>query len=56
MNGLRLGTYQTIVNMGWTKDTEGKSHFGKTVIAGAVGGCLGGVVASPLYLVSRHRE
>lgn len=53
MNGLRLGTYQTLVNTGLTENKEGESVFGKTVLAGALGGCLGGIVASPLYLVSK---
>lgn len=67
MNGVRLGTYQTLVNMGFTKPKEkgkppGKgaageykrSDFIRSVIAGAMGGGIGGIVASPLYLVSLY--
>jgi hypothetical protein len=52
MNGLRLGTYQSLVNGGFAIDAEGQSDSGKTVLAGAMAGCLGGAVTSPLYLVS----
>lgn len=58
MNGVRLGTYQSLVNYGWTRPkgealaTGGnRSDFARSVLAGALGGGLGGVVASPLYLV-----
>jgi solute carrier family 25, member 34/35 len=60
MNGVRLGTYQTLVNAGFTQPRGEavavagggrSSDFARSVVAGAVGGGLGGVVASPLYLV-----
>ncbi len=86
MNGLRLGTFQTLVNMGFTRgrssssSSSSSSHdrrpsstsatissfptptttsstpsssadFARSALAGAAAGCLGGVVASPLYLV-----
>ena len=53
MNGLRLGTYQTLVNAGLTRDEEGKTVFTRTVLAGALAGAGAGAVASPLYLVSQ---
>jgi solute carrier family 25 protein 34/35 len=54
MNGVRLGTYQSLTNVGWTTDpSTGKPSFGRAVLAGALAGGLGGAVASPLYLVGR---
>jgi hypothetical protein len=56
MNGLRLGTYQSLVNAGLTRNANGESEFWRTVVAGAVAGALGGVVASPLYMVKTHLQ
>lgn len=56
MNGVRLGTYQSFVNSGFTRNKDGSSDFGRTVLAGAVAGCMGGAIASPLYLVKTHLQ
>lgn len=69
MNGVRLGTYQTLVNAGFTRPKaqggeaavgegsgRGRSDFARSVAAGALGGALGGIVASPLYLVRACRS
>ena len=57
MNGVRLGTFQTLVNVGFTKPKgsqpkqqqgQDRSDFGRSVLAGALGGALGGLVASPV--------
>ena len=52
MNGCRLGAYQTFVNSGFTRDKDGNKSWGRCVIAGAVSGCVGATVGSPVYMVS----
>ena len=53
MNGVRLGSYQMFINLGFTKDKNGNSSWPRSVMAGAVAGCLGAAVASPLYMVRK---
>lgn len=52
MNGVRLGVFQCIENLGFTRNANGELVFAKTVVAGAISGCSGAFVGSPLYLVS----
>ncbi len=52
MNGFRLGAYQGMVNLGLTKDSAGNHSFPKSVVAGALAGCFGATVGSPIYMVS----
>lgn len=52
MNGVRLGTYQTLINFGVTKTSKGEVSLPKSVAAGAFAGCVGAAVGSPFYLVS----
>lgn len=84
MNGVRLGTFQTLVNRGMTADKEkkrkeriennssststsnstssssssssGSGNLALSALAGAVGGALGGIVGSPLYLVKTQLQ
>lgn len=68
MNGTRLGLYQTLVNTGFTRpksevlakggssSRSSRSDFARSVVAGALGGGLGGLVASPLYLVKTQLQ
>ena len=51
MNGVRLGSYSTINNSGITKNNKGELIWHRSVLAGAVSGCLGAAVGSPFYLV-----
>ena len=51
MNGVRLGAYQSFINLGLTKDSKGHHSFPKGVIAGAVAGSMGAAVGSPFYMV-----
>lgn len=51
MNSTRLGTFQTLLNAGWLEDEKGRTIHSRTILAGTVSGAMGGVVASPLYLV-----
>ena len=51
MNGLRLGTYQVLVNLGFTTDKHGNISFLQSVLAGAMAGCVGSAVGSPFYMV-----
>jgi len=52
MNGVRLGFYQRVQDMGLTKDRNGHVSVVRSVAAGAFSGGLGAAVASPLYMVS----
>ena len=52
MNGFRLGAYQGLVNFGYTKDKDGSHSVAMSIIAGAVAGCMGATVGSPIYMVS----
>ncbi|XP_071945657.1 solute carrier family 25 member 35-like [Antedon mediterranea] len=56
MNGVRLGTYQTLADIGLTKDKDGKPIWHRSLIAGAVSGCCGAMVGSPFYLVKTHLQ
>ncbi len=52
MNGVRLGTYQCFINIGFTKKSNGDVSIPKSIVAGAIAGCAGAFVGSPFYLVS----
>ncbi|XP_045161278.1 solute carrier family 25 member 35-like [Mercenaria mercenaria] len=56
MNGVRLGSYQVIINMGLTKDENGNVKWARSVLAGAFSGCLGAAVGSPFYMVKTHLQ
>ena len=51
MNSARLGTYQTILNSGLTRNSDDQQVFWKLGLAGAFSGCCGAVVGNPFYLV-----
>lgn len=52
MNGVRLGVFQCIDNLGITKNSRGEIIFARSAAAGAMSGCIGAMVGSPFYLVS----
>lgn len=56
MNGVRLGSYQVFINLGFTKDEQGNSKWSRSVLAGAFSGCLGAAVGSPLYMIKTHLQ
>lgn len=56
MNGLRLGTYQYGVSRGYITDSEGNIVFLKSVLIGGLGGVLGHLFASPLFLIKTHMQ
>ncbi|XP_055342174.1 solute carrier family 25 member 34-like isoform X2 [Paramacrobiotus metropolitanus] len=56
MNGTRLGTYQICINAGITSKPDGSKSFWRSVLAGALAGCIGASLASPLYLVKTHLQ
>ena len=56
MNGVRLGSYQVICNTGVTKDRHGNVSWPKSVLAGAMAGCMGAAVGSPFYMVSEAKS
>ena len=54
MNGCRLGGYQIITDLGYTKDANGKNSHLRSMAAGAVAGTIGAAVASPFYMVNQN--
>ncbi|KAL5015199.1 hypothetical protein ScPMuIL_009469 [Solemya velum] len=56
MNGVRLGSYQILNNLGLTKDKNQKRSYPKSVAAGAFSGCCGAFVGSPFYMVKTHLQ
>ena len=51
MNGVRLGTYQHVVNSSMVRDHKGRLVAWRCVIAGGISGCIGAFIASPFYMV-----
>lgn len=56
MNGIRLGLYQVMINMGFTKNNKGEISLPRCVVAGALAGCIGSSFASPFYMVKTHLQ
>ena len=52
MNGVRLGTFQWLVDKGLTKDSQGRVSLWRSALAGSAAGGMGAFFASPFYLVS----
>nr|KAG5695334.1 hypothetical protein BaRGS_006558 [Batillaria attramentaria] len=42
--------------MGYTKNKEGEISLARSVVAGALAGCVGSSVASPFYMVKTHLQ
>ena len=51
MNGVRLGSFQIMTNLGLLKGKDGSYSFVKNIIGGATAGCVGAIVGSPFYMV-----
>lgn len=56
MNGIRLGTFQVLVNIGFTKNKKGEVSIPRSIVAGAFAGCVGAAVGSPFYMVKTHLQ
>ncbi|XP_050412047.1 solute carrier family 25 member 35 [Patella vulgata] len=56
MNGFRLGTYQILVNLDFTKDSHGNISALRSVLAGAFAGCVGAFVGSPFFMVKTQLQ
>ena len=54
MNGMRLGAYQCMVNLGLTKDSDGRVSVPRSILAGASAGGFGAILGSPVYMVSAY--
>lgn len=52
MNGVRLGVYQTLINFGLTKNSQGNVSVWRSALAAALSGSLGALAGSPLYMVN----
>ena len=55
MNGIRLGTYQVLLNSGITRDKDGNQNGLKCVAAGCFSGMCGAFTGSPIYMVINNR-
>ncbi|XP_022104222.1 solute carrier family 25 member 35-like [Acanthaster planci] len=56
MNGVRLGSYQCLVNLGLTRNAKGEVSVLRSVAAGAFAGCTGAFISSPFYMVKTHLQ
>ncbi|XP_022339486.2 solute carrier family 25 member 35-like [Crassostrea virginica] len=56
MNGIRLGSYQIMMNVGLTKDKDGNLSFPKSIAAGALAGSMGASIGSPFYMIKTHMQ
>lgn len=56
MNGARLGTYQSFINLGFTKSSNGEISVPRSILCGATAGCVGAFIGSPFYLVKTHLQ
>lgn len=56
MNSLRLGTYQTIDNLGWNRRRNGELHPGLCILWGGVSGIFGSTVGCPLYMIKTQLQ
>ncbi|ESO95760.1 hypothetical protein LOTGIDRAFT_214858 [Lottia gigantea] len=56
MNGVRLGTYQVLINLNLTKDSNGKHSAPRSVLAGAFAGCVGAICGSPFFMVKTQLQ
>lgn len=53
LNGIRIGAFETAKNHDWITNKKGNTAIFKTVMVTGIAGCVGAVVASPLYLVEQ---
>lgn len=51
MNSTRLGSYQTVDNLGWTRNRKGEISTLRCVFWGGISGICGAALGCPLYLV-----
>ncbi|VEN40126.1 unnamed protein product [Callosobruchus maculatus] len=56
LNGVRLGTFQFCDNRGYIRDKKGNIVFAQSVLITGIGGVLGQVFSSPLFLVKTQLQ
>lgn len=56
MNSVRLGTYQTFDDKGWTRDENGQLNQAKCMFYGGIAGVFGSSIASPLYMIKTQMQ
>ncbi|XP_035697449.1 solute carrier family 25 member 35-like isoform X2 [Branchiostoma floridae] len=56
MSSVRLGTYQSLHNLGLTTDSSGNVVWWRSIMAGAVAGCAGAFVGSPIIMVKTQLQ
>lgn len=56
MNGVRLGSFQIMTNLGLLKGKDDSVSLFRTILAGGSAGCVGAIVGSPFYMVKTHLQ
>lgn len=56
MNSVRLGTYQTVDNYGWNRNSNGELNPALCIFWGGVSGILGSTVGCPLYMIKTQMQ
>jgi solute carrier family 25 protein 34/35 len=56
MNSVRLGTYQTIDNYGYNRNTNGELNPGLCILWGGISGIFGSTVGCPLYMIKTQMQ
>lgn len=56
MNSIRLGTYQTVDNLGWNRRRNGELHPGLCILWGGFSGILGSTFGCPLYMIKTQLQ
>jgi solute carrier family 25, member 34/35 len=56
MNSIRLGTYQTVDNLGLNRRKNGELHPGLCILWGGLSGIFGSSVGCPLYMIKTQLQ
>lgn len=51
MNSVRLGTFETVDKLGWTKNDDQSHHPGLCVLWGGISGVVGASLGCPFFMV-----
>lgn len=56
MNSVRLGTYQTVDNYGWNRNSNGELNHALCIFWGGVSGIFGSTIGCPLYMIKTQMQ
>lgn len=57
MNSVRLGSFQTFDNLGWTRDAQTETiSMWRVIVWGGVSGILGSTIGCPFYMVKTQMQ